>query len=419
MRISILTLGCKTNQAESFSIEGSLRRAGNDIVDLSETPDLCIINTCTVTAKADRQSRQLIYRALRNNAKVIVTGCYSELNCDEIKRMGAEIDVIKNCEKESIITKLTDYNQRNLCINSRYPRHRPIVKVQDGCNFSCSYCAIPKARGKSRSEPFNEIIKKINEYDASGYKEVVLTGIHLGTYGRDLILKKSLSELLKGILEETSIKRIRLSSLGINEINDELLHTISDSRICKHLHIPLQSGDDSVLKKMDRTYSIATFIKRLQFITEMFPDIAIGTDVITGFPGEGDESFMKTCRVIESGPFSYIHVFPYSTRPGTRAASFDNQIPDILKKHRANVLKNIGESKKGDYLSRHLNKTLEILIEDKTTEGYIGTSANYIKVLIASDFELGEETLINVSVTGFRNYHALAIPVNNFQPINI
>ena len=396
-----------------------MKHAGNDIVDISETPDLCIINTCTVTAKADRQSRQLIYRALRNKAKVIVTGCYSELNADQIKSIEATIDVIKNSEKETIISKLTNYNPGNLSVNNRYPRHRPIVKVQDGCNFSCSYCAIPKARGKSRSDSYDEIIKKINEYDASGYKEVVLTGIHLGAYGLDLRFKRSLSDLLKGILKETSMTRIRLSSLGINEINDDLLATIGDSRICKHLHIPLQSGDDSILKKMDRTYSVAAFISRLQIITEMFPDIAIGTDVITGFPGEGDESFLKTCRFIETAPFSYVHVFPYSTRPGTRAASFDGQVPDIIKKHRVNVLKTICDSKRSDYLLRHLNKTLEILIEKRTAEGSIGTSANYIKVLIASDFDLREETLINVRVTGFNNYQALAIPVNNYKPINI
>ncbi len=419
MRISILTLGCKTNQAESFSIEGSLKLAGNDIVDISESPDLCIINTCTVTAKADRQSRQLIYRALRNNAKVIVTGCYSELNADEIKRIGATIDVIKNSEKETIITKLTNYNPTDVCANNRYPRHRPIVKVQDGCNFSCSYCAIPIARGKSRSESYDEIIQKINEYDASGYKEVVLTGIHLGAYGLDLRFKLSLSYLLRGILKETSMTRIRLSSLGINEINDDLLAAISDSRICKHLHIPLQSGDDYILKKMDRTYSAAAFINRLEIITEMFPGIGIGTDVITGFPGEGEESFLKTCRFIESAPFSYIHVFPYSTRPGTRAASFDGQIPDIIKKHRVNVLKNIGDSKRSDYLIKHLNKTLEILIENRTNDGYVGTSANYIKVLMRSSFDLREETLINVRVTGFKNHQALAIPVNNYKPINI
>jgi len=419
MRISILTLGCKTNQSESFSIETSLKRAGNDIVDISETPDLCIINTCTVTAKADRQSRQLICRALRTNAKVIVTGCYSELNENEIKRIGATIDVIKNREKETVISKLTNYYPDDLCINYRYPRHRPIVKVQDGCNFSCSYCAIPKARGKSRSEPYDKIIKEINDYDVSGYKEVVLTGIHLGAYGLDLRFKKSLSDLLKGILEETSMTRIRLSSLGINEINDDLLNTISDSRICKHLHIPLQSGDDFILKKMDRAYSSATFINRLELITDMFPDIAIGTDVITGFPGEGDESFLKTCRFIASAPFSYVHVFPYSRRPGTRAASFDGQIPDTVKKHRVKVLKTIGDSKRSDYLLRQLNNTLEILVENSTAEGYIGTSANYIKVLIASDFDLSEETLVNVRVTGFKSHQALAIPVNYLKPINI
>lgn len=419
MRISILTLGCKTNQSESFSIEGSLKLSGNDIVDINDSPDLCIINTCTVTAKADRQSRQLIYRALRNNTKVIVTGCYSELNADEIKRIGSAIEIIKNSEKESIVTRLSSHNKGDPCGNIQYPRHRPIVKVQDGCNFSCSYCAIPKARGRSRSEPYDDIIKKINEYDASGYKEVVLTGIHLGAYGLDLRFKKSLSDLLRGILNETSMSRIRLSSLGINEINDDMLDTMRDTRICRHLHIPLQSGDDFILKKMGRAYSTSAFFKRLEFIIKTFPDISIGTDIITGFPGEGNESFLKTRRFIESAPFSYIHVFPYSTRPGTRAATFDGQIQDIIKKQRVNVLKTISESKKRDYMIRHMHKTLEILIENRTADGYVGTSANYIKVLIASGLDIREETLINVRVTGFRNYHALAIPVNNYEPINI
>jgi threonylcarbamoyladenosine tRNA methylthiotransferase MtaB len=419
MRISILTLGCKTNQAESLNIESILKLAGNDVVAISESPDLCILNTCTVTAKADQQSRQLIHKALRSNAKVIVTGCYAELNADEIRKMGHAIDVVKNSDKDNIISKLTTIDESSLSISSHYPRHRPIVKVQDGCNFSCSYCSIPMARGKSRSELFDKIIGRINRYDLAGYKEVVLTGIHLGTYGFDFKPQKSLSLLLKGILKETSIGRIRLSSVEMNEINEDLLDTISDVRICKHLHIPLQSGDDYILRKMSRTYSASDFASKLEHITGRFPDIAVGTDVITGFPGESEESFLKTCSFIESLPFAYVHVFPYSSRPGTKAAGYDDKIPDFTKKQRVGILRKIAEAKRRDYIVSQFNKVLEIIIEYKSAEGFFGTSANYIKVLLPLDFDLCEETLMNIKVAGYKNCHALGIPVNNQEPINI
>ncbi len=426
MKVSIVTLGCRTNQAESLSIEGALKCAGHDIVTISESPDLCIINTCAVTAKADQQSRQLIHKALRNSAKVIVTGCYAELNSDSIKLIGDTIDVIKNSDKVRFISNLLGSYSTTSFINialpqkiSGYSRHRPIVKVQDGCNYFCSYCTIPMARGISRSESYKDIIRKIDNYHESGYKEVVLTGIHLGTYGLDFDPKKSLAFLLKGILKETNIKRIRLSSLEINEINDELLDVISDRRVCNHLHIPLQSSDDSILKSMNRTYSTRDYTGKIQVIVKRFPDIAIGTDVIVGFPGEDEESFLKTRSFIEAMPFSYIHVFPYSSRPGTRAASFNNQISENLKKQRVSILKGIGDSKRKDYILRHYNQILEIIVENKGFEGYVGTSANYIKVLLADGFDHRQETLINIRVTGYKNNQALGIPNNYREPINI
>lgn len=269
------------------------------------------------------------------------------------------------------------------------------------------------ARGRSRSEYLDKIISRINKYHAAGYKEVVLTGIHLGTYGLDLKPQKSLSFLLKEILKETSIARIRLSSLEMNEINEDMIETICNSRICKHLHIPLQSGDDYILSKMARTYSVRDFACKIEHINNRFPDIAIGTDIITGFPGEREENFMRTCRFIESMPFSYVHVFPYSSRPGTRAACFNDRIPETTKKQRVRILRNIAEVKKRDYMESQFNKVLEIVIENKSDEGYYGTSANYIKVLLASDFDPGEQTLMNIKVAGYQNCHVLGIPVNN------
>lgn len=411
MRISIVTLGCKTNQAESFGMEGALKCAGHEIVAISDSPDLCIVNTCSVTAKADQQSRQLINKALRNKAKVIATGCYVELNADEINRTGEEIIVFRNLEKNNIVSTLTK-SDSSINYNS-YPRQRPIVKAQDGCDYSCTYCTIPMARGRSRSESSAKIVDSIIKYKSAGYKEVVLTGIHLGTYGMDLEPKKSLSLLLKRILKESAMPRIRLSSLEIKEIDEELLDIMMDCRICNHLHIPLQSGDDTILKAMNRTYSTTDYRHRIDFIIRKFPDIAIGTDLIAGFPGENEKSFLRSCSFIETMPFSYIHAFPYSSRTGTIAASMKNHTPENVKKERVRILRSISESKRRKYIEGHLNKNIQIIVERKSNEGYEGTSANYIKVLVSNSPDPQEESLINVRVTGYENKRALGIAENN------
>ena len=411
MRIAIQTLGCKTNQAESLEIESYLIQDGNSVVEISDRPDICIINTCSVTAKADQQSRQLIRKALRNNAKVIVTGCYAELYADRIKEIGDSIEIIKNVDKDSIISKIFNRKPAFTCASGQYSRKRPIVKIQDGCNFSCSYCSIPMARGRSRSMPMKEIIDKINKYEESGYKEVVLAGIHLGTYGLDYIPNESLSLLLKRILTDTSMARIRLSSIEIGEVNENIIDIMADSRICRHLHIPLQSGDDYILRKMKRHYDTTKFADRLEMITLKFPGIAIGTDIITGFPGEGEENFLNTCRFIEGLPLSYVHIFPYSVRTGTKASLFDNQVPEWIKKERFKVLNKIADFIRQNYIVRHIDDTLQIIIETKNHEGYWGTSANYIKVLLAGDYDLKEKALIDVRVAGFENQHATGIPL--------
>lgn len=411
MRIAIQTLGCRTNQAESLEIEAVLRSSGNNIVDISENPDLCVINTCTVTARADQQSRQLIRKALRNNSKVIVTGCYAELNADQIKEIGAAIDIVKNCDKCHIINKITNNSSADISMSGLYARKRPIVKVQDGCNFSCSYCSIPMARGRSRSMPLATILEKIQVLAEAGFKEIVLTGIHLGTYGLDMMPKKSLSFLLQNILTYTTIPRIRLSSIEINEVTDDIVDIMMDPRICKHLHIPLQSGDDRILEKMNRHYTAGYYADRLQTIASMFPGIAIGTDVITGFPGESKESFLNTCGFMERLPLSYAHVFPYSSRPGTKAALMPGHIPEPVKKERVRVLKDIASSIRKDYIMSHVDDVLQIVIEGKCLEGYYGTSANYIKVLLARDFDLMAQTLIDIRVTGVENQYALGIPL--------
>jgi threonylcarbamoyladenosine tRNA methylthiotransferase MtaB len=410
MKIAVLTLGCKTNQAESLVFEQSLNNYGHSIVELSEKPDLCIINTCTVTSKADYQSRQLINRALKSHAKVIVTGCYAELNHDKLKKIDSSIEVIKNTEKDNIINLIkpdTSSNTRNIA-PKKLSRHRPFVKVQDGCDYSCSYCAITIARGKSRSIPIETVINEIISFESNNYKEVVLTGIHLGAYGLDLKPKHTFSDLLRTILIKTKIPRIRLSSLEVKEIDEELLELMTDERVCRHLHVPLQSGDNNILKLMNRTYTAYDFISGIERITKNFPDISIGTDIIAGFPGEGNQEFNNTKKLIESMPFSYIHVFSYSRRPGTRAASFKDHVPEAVKKERVAVLRGIGTAKKTAYIKKNIGKTLDVVIENRTSAGFTGTAGNYIKVFIDNQERINMGMLVRAMILESRDMIALA-----------
>jgi threonylcarbamoyladenosine tRNA methylthiotransferase MtaB len=413
MKIAVLTLGCKTNQAESMNMEYALGMGGHQIVDMSERPDLCIINTCTVTSKADYQSRQLINRALKNNTKVIVTGCYAELNNEQIKNIDNNIEIIRNNNKSNIINMIpNEYSSCNINF-SKHVRHRPIVKVQDGCNYSCSYCAIPMARGRSRSIAVNDVINKIRFYESLGYKEIVLTGIHVGTYGLDLKPNESLSILLDNILKNTNIPRVRLSSLEVKEIDDELIELLKEDRVCKHLHVPLQSGDDNILKLMNRTYTVGDFLSGVERIFKRVPDIALGTDVIVGFPGEGESEFNNTRQLIESIPFSYLHIFPYSQRPGTKAATFAKQVAGSIKKERVAILREMGTIKKQDFIRKNIGRILDIVVEERGCDGLIGTTGNYIKVILedSSDAEAG--MLVNAHILGHKDDIATGSLVKN------
>jgi len=396
MKISILTLGCKANQAESLDMESHLRSAGYSIVDLSQNPDLCIINTCTVTAKSDYQSRQLIRRAARAGSKVIVTGCYSEIKKDEVNAIEGVFKVVPNEEKDFIIKELIQNISTNT-LNYSSGRSRFFLKIQDGCNYSCSYCVIPRARGRSRSLIPEVIIDRIREITPY-FREVVLTGIHLGTYGYDLKPKLKLSDLIELILKETSIRRIRISSLDIKEIDDHMIDLLSDNRICKHLHIPLQSGDDRILKFMKRNYKINDFLKVLYKIIRNHPDISIGTDIIVGFPGEGEREFNNTKEIVMTLPFSYLHVFPYSSRSGTEASLMRPLKGEDIKKQRAAIIRELGIQKRLNYMRDQVGKTLDVLIEKRVGKEYIGLSSNYLRVKTISE-NLSLREIVNVRVS--------------------
>ena len=411
MKVSVLTLGCRVNQAESSVIEGSLKNHGFSIVGLGENPDYCIINTCTVTQKSDYQSRQLVRRAIRSGAKVIVTGCYAQINPSAIKEINSSIDIVPINNKYNIINIITGNDKSNYLSYSSHSR--PHIKVQDGCNFSCSYCIVPLARGRSRSIQLQDIIEQADSFAGQGYHEIVLTGIHLGFYGHDLDPKLTLKHLLRSLIDKTKIHRIRLSSLEIREIDNELVELLCEERICRHLHLPLQSGDDSILGSMKRTYKSKDYIRIVELIKKKIPEISIGTDVIVGFPGEGDKEFFNTRKLLKDLPVSYMHIFPYSKRPNTLASQMQGQVSPQLKKDRFRELNHINSSKKSLYMSDQMNRTLEIIVEERHRDNTItGTSSNYLKIKAPADNHT-KKSCVNVRVTGIEDFVLTGTPIEN------
>jgi threonylcarbamoyladenosine tRNA methylthiotransferase MtaB len=410
MKAAIFTLGCRVNQSESELIEGNLKRHGFSFVDLTERPDYCIINTCSVTAKSDYQSRQLIRRAVKTGAKVIVTGCYSQLNAEDIFKINSNIEIAENTNKLNNINKIVGISSCNDL--GYYSRSRPHIKVQDGCNYSCSYCIVPLARGKSRSTDPETILKHINNFVESGFHEIVLTGIHLGSYGHDLKPKLKLSNLIKTILNETNIHRIRLSSIEVKEVDAELIELLQSGRICRHIHIPLQSGDDAILRLMNRTYSSREFISTVENILSRVPNICLGVDVIAGFPGEGIMEFSNTKKLIEQLPVSYMHIFPFSPRPKTLAAQMENRVAETEKKRRFNELNELNKLKKISYTSSQIGRTLEIIVEEKHDDTTcLGTSSNYLKIL-TSACRATKKTCMNIRVTQAEGFVLRGTPID-------
>ncbi|GBE05154.1 threonylcarbamoyladenosine tRNA methylthiotransferase MtaB [bacterium BMS3Abin10] len=433
MKIAIKTLGCKVNQSESSLIMGRLKENGHDIVrtlkdnlDTSrDRPDICIINTCTVTAKSDYQSRQMIRRAVKTGAKVVATGCYAQLRPDELSKIKGLDLILGNEQKSRIHEYLPKLMEKNpdepvtvvLTAPAEMPtgkacllsgsyaagmqagsyvsdRARAFLKIQDGCDFSCSYCAVPMARGKSRSLPEERVLTEAEKFVKMGYKEIVITGIHIGCYGLDLKPESSLLTIVSKIAGRNPLTRFRLSSIEPQEFQKGFLSMIkqvgiarSQGNICPHVHIPLQSGSDNILKAMDRRYTASFFKELINDIALECPDISIGTDVIAGFPGETEEDFKQTKHLLESLPISYMHVFPYSQRPGTKAASMSGQINGGIRKKRARVLLEIAKKKKNAYMAKHLGRILNVLVERKEPTGgfYRAISDNYIRSLVRAD----------------------------------
>lgn len=403
----IITLGCKVNQCESAFIEESLISKGCQKANQDGSADLVIINGCIVTAKASYQSRQAIRRAVRKNPGAIIgaIGCYGQVFPDELSRIDGIKIIAGNNKKNSfpdLLMKITQHNSpivareefdtcspfEQIPIKKFSDRTRAFLKIQDGCESLCSYCIIPKARGPLRSLEPENVIQSLKIFEANGYKEVVLTGINLGKYGHDLSDNIDLTAFLYEIDKNNLHMRIRLSSLDPTEINRKLVE-LMESRdwLCQHFHISLQSGDDLILKRMNRHYTAAAFVETVYNIKHLIPGASIGVDVLVGFPGENNDSFNRTFNLLKELPVSYLHVFPYSKRKGTPAAKFPHQVDNETIKERASSLRSLDQEKRQTFRKSLLGKAFPVLAEGwvRGRSGIIGALAdNYVRFTFPS-----------------------------------
>lgn len=417
-KFNIHTMGCKSNQFESAIIEENLIEHGYKKVQNIEDADIYILNSCSVTHKSDNEAMYLLRSAKHKNPNIltIATGCMAQIEKEELLKNDFIDFVIGNDEKLHLydyinsderfsandILKQTEFNKVELFDTTKT---RASLKIQDGCDNRCTYCIIWKARGKSRSADSEFIVNQINNFAKHGFKEVMLTGIHIGQWGKEFGL--SLLDLLKEIEEKTTIERYRLGSLNPPEITDEMLEFLKTSKkFCPHFHLSLQSANDKTLRSMNRFYKTEDYLKLIEKINETFENPFLGSDVIAGFAGETKEDFEITRKNLLSSGLTQIHTFPYSKRKGTIGAEMENQVPDDVKNSRATIIKEISKEKLNNFIEKNLGKTLEVLIEkhpDKHSQNLKGMTRNYLTVQIPSDRTDLFNTLQMVKLVKFEN----------------
>ncbi|MEX0999646.1 MAG: tRNA (N(6)-L-threonylcarbamoyladenosine(37)-C(2))-methylthiotransferase MtaB [Thermodesulfobacteriota bacterium] len=413
--ISIVTLGCKVNQYDTAVILNQLPKSKYQRVPFSDKADVYVIDTCTVTHKDDAEARNYINRAKRANPNgvVVVTGCYAQVSPQELKEVHGVDYVIGNSHKFSSLLKIIREGKRQeepkVFISDIFKekkkgfespdieifpgRTRAFLKVQDGCNYACTFCIIPRARGRSRSLEIAEILNRMEKLAKSGYKEIVLTGVHIASYGREI--GTNFFELLREIEKEKIVNRVRLTSLDPADTELDLIDFIADSKtICPQFHIALQSGDQDVLKRMRRRYGPEKFLDLTNKIRERMPDAAIGSDIMVGFPAETEEEFLNTYEIARDSTLTYFHVFPYSKRKMTPAAVMPEQIHPSEIKDRSKKLRELGSKKKTEFFKQFIGRTFPVLIE----RGSKGTTPNYIPVRFDTDaFNIGDEVLVRIN----------------------
>jgi threonylcarbamoyladenosine tRNA methylthiotransferase MtaB len=430
-RVALHTIGCKLNFSETSTIGNEFLNNGFDIVDFRENADVYVLNTCTVTENAERECRQLVRRALRQNpdAYVIVTGCYAQLRPEEIARIKGVDAVIGSKEKFNLFSTIENFEKKELsCIyvspanelnhfgqalsTDADTRTRAYFKIQDGCDYKCTFCTIPLARGKSRSLAPDTVLSEFKHLLNSGYKEIILTGVNVGDYGKSI--NTDLFNILKRMVKIPGKFRIRISSIEPNLLSDDIINLAAENeKICNHFHIPLQSGSPKILKAMKRRYNIDDYSRLIHKLKSKIGDLGIGVDVITGFPGETENYFMETYNFIKDLPVSYLHVFTYSERPDTEAILLDGKVNIHDRKRRNNMLRILSEKKRNHFYHSMKDRNLEVLFEGENIGGFIkGFSANYVRVSNKFDESLINE-FANVKIINTTNDICTGTIVNN------
>lgn len=404
-QVAFTTLGCKVNQFETEVIEGLFKQRGYAVVPFSGKADVYVINTCSVTHLGEKKSRQLIRRATRTNpeAAIVVTGCYAQTAPEKVEAIPGVNVIVGTQDRQQIVDLVEEAVANQLQVKAvanimaadhfediplfHIPgRTRAFLKIQEGCTNFCTYCIIPFARGPLRSRPLSSVVSEAEKMVAAGFREIVLTGIHLGAYGRDHENNLELTDAIQAILDVKGLMRLRLGSLESIEISEQLINLMrKDKRLCPHLHLPLQAGHDHILSKMNRHYTTAEFEQLIASIRAQVDDIAISTDIIVGFPGETQEMFEEALTFIERMHFARIHVFPYSKREGTPAASFPGQIAEQDKKNRAHQLQVVADKAAKDFNNRFIGKTVDVLFEGEEDGVIDGLAGNYIRVYALGD----------------------------------
>lgn len=407
-QVAFTTLGCKVNQFETEVIEGLFKQRGYEVVPFSAKADIYVINTCSVTHLGEKKSRQLIRRATRLNpeAAIVVTGCYAQIAPDKVEAIPGVDVIVGTQDRQRIVELVEEATAKQQQVKAvadimsaeqfediplfHIPgRTRAFLKIQEGCTNFCTYCIIPFARGPLRSRPLSSVVGEAEKMIAAGFREIVLTGIHLGAYGRDQGTSLELTDAIRAILDVQDLMRLRLGSLESIEISEQLISLMrTDKRLCPHLHLPLQSGHDTILSKMNRHYTTAEFEQLIANIRRQVDDIAISTDIIVGFPGETKEMFEESLKFIERMQFARIHVFPYSKREGTPAAGFPGQVSEQDKKERAHQLQVIADKAAKDFNHRFIGKVIDVLFEGEEDGVLEGLSGNYIRVYAPGDKSL-------------------------------
>ncbi|MEW5924332.1 MAG: tRNA (N(6)-L-threonylcarbamoyladenosine(37)-C(2))-methylthiotransferase MtaB [Candidatus Zixiibacteriota bacterium] len=420
-KVALETIGCRLNQYETEKIAAQLVESGFERVEFDSPADLYIINTCTVTGRADASCRNIISRAARqdHNPPVVVVGCYVDADPEKVARLNGVDLIVNNRGKEKILDIL-QHNYPDLFSTAKtvtapraiaefHQHNRAWIKIGDGCNQRCAYCIIPLVRGHLTNRPAQEIIDEINLLHQHGYNEIVLTGVHIGQYKYEDI--GSPGSLVRYILEKTAVPRIRLSSIEPQEVNEDLVAAMSDGgkRVCRHLHIPLQSGSDRILRLMNRPYNSAKYLKIVENAKSKIENIVIGADIIVGFPDETDDDFRRSVEAAESGLLDYLHVFSYSDRPNTPASAMPDKINPEVIKERNSILRNISKKHYISALKREIGRTAYVISEHRARRGdfYWGITDNYLKVALPVGLGGGKE-ILKMHITGANQGHLTA-----------